>query len=186
MRRLAPLVRLLVGLVLVTPLLAGGDPAVAQDHPTTSATMSFTVTGGYRGQETAAHILARHDMQGTFYISSRLIGLPDYLDKADVRSIAASGSEIGGGAVSHRDLSTMTDQQVLKEICADRWALSSWGSPVTIFAYPGACTASESLPPLNAYELRTTSPGATVADQFEQLVRWVSARPAVGVHTVNQ
>jgi len=256
MRRLAPLVRLLVGLVLVTPLFAGVDPAVAQDHPTTSATVSFTFTGGYRGQETAAHILARHDMQGTFYISSRLIGLPDYLDKADVRSIAASGSEIGGGAVSHRDLSTMTDQQVLKEICADRWALSSWGFPVTSFAYPhgswtyaaqaatqkcgynsarglaelrvsnthcNACPASESLPPLNAYELRTTSPRATVADleraitraqgsgggwilvaldhvcrcpergdgaltpeQFEQLVRWVSARRAVGVRTVNQ
>src|SRR4051794_23469297 len=99
MRRLAPLARLLVGLALVTPLLAGANPAVAQDNPTTSTTVSFTFTGGYRGQEAAAHTLVRDDMQGTFYLSSGLIGLPDYLDKADVRSIAASGREIGGGTV---------------------------------------------------------------------------------------
>jgi hypothetical protein len=86
-----------------------------------------------------------------------------------------------------------------------------------------ACPPSESLPPRNAYELRTTSSRATVAgleraisraqesgggwvlvaldhlcrcpdrgdgaltpEQFEQFVRWVSARPGVGVRTVNQ
>jgi peptidoglycan/xylan/chitin deacetylase (PgdA/CDA1 family) len=256
MSRLAPMARLLVGLVLVSPLVAGAHPAAARERPTTSTTVSFTFTGGYRGQEAAAQILARHDMQGTFYVSSRFIGLPDYLAGADLRSIAASGSEIGGGTVSHRDLATMTDRKVLQEICADRSILSSWGFPVTSFAYPhgswsyaaqaaaqkcgynsarglaqlrvsnthcSACPPSESLPPLNAYELRTTSPRATVVDletvithaqqsgggwvlvavdrvcrcpdrghgaltpeQFEQLVRWVSARPAVRVRTVNQ
>ena len=190
------LARLLVGLILPTPLLTAAQPATAQEH-STPTTVSFTFTGGYRGQETAARILARHDLAGTFYVSSRFVGLPDYLDAADMRAIAASGSEIGGGTVSHQDLATMTGQHVVQEVCADRSALSSWGFPVTSFAYPygswsytaqtavqkcgynsarglaqlrvserhcSACPASESLPPLNAYELRTTSPGAGVAD----------------------
>lgn len=190
------LVRLLAGLVLATPLLAAAGPATAREQ-STPTTVSFTFTGGYRGQETAARILARHDVAGTFYVSSRFVGLPDYLDAVDLRAIAASGSEIGGGSVRHRDLATMSEEQVLQEVCADRAALSSFGFPVTSFAYPygswtytaqtavqncgynsarglaqlrvsdshcSACPASESLPPLNAYDLRTTSPGADVAD----------------------
>lgn len=40
MSRLAPLARLLVGLLLVAPLVAGAHPAAAQERPTTSTTVS--------------------------------------------------------------------------------------------------------------------------------------------------
>jgi peptidoglycan/xylan/chitin deacetylase (PgdA/CDA1 family) len=197
MKRRASVARLLAGLAFVPSLVAPVGPAAAQDHRPTPTTVSFTFTGGYRGQETAAEILAHHDMRGTFYVSSRFIGLPAYLEADDLRSIAASGSEIGGGTVSHDDLARKTEKQVLHEVCADRSTLSSWGYPVTSFAYPygswtyagqaaaqecgynsarglaqlrvsnthcSACPPSESVPPLNAYELRTTSPGASEAD----------------------
>jgi peptidoglycan/xylan/chitin deacetylase (PgdA/CDA1 family) len=198
MNSAASAARLLVGFALVILLFASPAPASAETSgrkpPTT---VSFTFTGGYRGQEVAGAILARHNMTATFYVSSRFVGLPAYLGARDLRSIAASGSEIGGGTLSHQDLATQTDEQVVREICADRSTLSSWGFPVTSFAYPygswtyagqaaaqkcgynsarglaelrisdthcSACPASESAPPLNAYDLRTTSPGATVAD----------------------
>jgi peptidoglycan/xylan/chitin deacetylase (PgdA/CDA1 family) len=189
--------RLLVGFALVTLLFASTPASAETSEKTPPTTVSFTFTGGFRGQEVAAAILARHNMTGTFYVSSRSIGLPAYLGARDLRSIAGSGSEIGGGTLSHQDLATQTDEQVVQEICADRSTLSSWGFPVTSFAYPygswtyagqaaaqkcgynsarglaelrvsdtlcSACPASESVPPLNAYDLRTTSPGATVAD----------------------
>ena len=194
------LARLLVGLALATsllanPLLSTAEAATAQQD-TSLTTVSFTFTGGYRGQERAARVLARHDVAGTFYVSSRLVGLPDYLEAVDLRAIAASGSEIGGGTARHQDLSTMSAKRVLQEVCADRSLLSSWGFPMTSFAYPhgswtytaqtavqkcgynsarglaqlrvsdshcSACPPSESLPPLNVYDLRTTSPDAGVA-----------------------
>jgi peptidoglycan/xylan/chitin deacetylase (PgdA/CDA1 family) len=204
--------RLLVGLALATsllaiPLLATAEAAPAQQD-TGPTTVSFTFTGGYRGQEAAARILARHDVAGTFYVSSRFVGLPDYLDAADLRAISASGSEIGGGTTRHQDLATMPAERVLQEVCADRSNLSSRGFPMTSFAYPhgswtytaqtavqrcgynsarglaqlrvsdshcSACPPSESLPPLNVYDLRTTSPDADVTALEQTIARAQSA-----------
>lgn len=99
-------------------------------------TVSFTFTGGYRGQEQAATLLADHGMAGTFYVSSGYIGRPAYLSRHDLRTIHAAGSEIGGGTVTHRDLSAISPDTVLREVCHDRATLSSWDIPVSSFAYP--------------------------------------------------
>lgn len=198
-----------MGVVILAAVLLAPARAGAVDRAAASTTVSFTFTGGYRGQEAAAQVLARHHLNGTFYVSSHFVGLPDYLSIHELRALSASGSEIGGGATRHQDLAGMPMDQVLAEVCDDRVALASWGFPVRSFAYPygsgtyaaqaavkrcgynsargvaqlrvsdthcTACPTAESVPPLNPYNLRTTSPGTTV----EELTRVIARAQHLG------
>src|SRR4051794_3171954 len=182
-----------MGIAMVT----SAAPASAASDGAPVTTVSLTFTGGYRGQQVAAAILNRHGMAGTFYVSSHYVGMADYMSVRDLRAIARSRSEIGGGTVSHHDLATMSAATVRVEVCNDRAALRAWGFPATSFAYPygswtydgqlaakscgynsarglarlrvsathcGGCPTSEGVPPLDVYDIRTTSPGSSIAE----------------------
>jgi peptidoglycan/xylan/chitin deacetylase (PgdA/CDA1 family) len=103
--------------------------------------VSLTFDDGTADQMTVESILNASRLKGTFFVNSGTIGLPGYLTKADLSTIAAAGHEIGGHTVTHPDLTTLPLAEVQRQICDDRVQLASWGLPTPrSFAYPFAAT----------------------------------------------
>jgi len=84
-------------------------------------------------------ILARHHVQATFF----LIGLHVPGNEALVRRMHAEGHEIGNHSWSHRDLTTLSPQEVELEISTTQQAIAAAGVPLpTLFRAPyGAVNA---------------------------------------------
>lgn len=116
--------------VVVPPVLAGPRTVV-----------SLTFDDGNADQLAAASILDAAGIHGTFFVISGYIGAAGYLSRADLDRLAAAGHEIGGHTVTHADLTTLPIDEVRRQICNDRVALSSWGFNVRSFAYPFAATS---------------------------------------------
>lgn len=98
--------------------------------------VSFTFDGGYKGQETAAKILANHEMAGTFFINSGYLDYPAYLSVDDLRDISRQRHEIGGGSLYNNNLTDIDAEDATQQVCDDRATLSQLGFQVTSFAYP--------------------------------------------------
>ncbi len=122
------------------PAQAAG--AVAAPGGTRAATagptvVSFTFDDGDADQATAARILHRYHMAGTFYIITGAVGTPGYLTLAQLHRFAAQGDEIGAHTVSHLELTGITPAEARRQACMSRAILTGWGFRVTSFAYPG-------------------------------------------------
>lgn len=113
----------------------GGDNAIPI-WKSGETVVSFTFDGGYKDQNLAAEILAKHGLAGTFYINSGYIGYPAYLTTDDLRDIARNRSEIGGGSLFNDDLEKLDASRAHQEVCDDRATLSQLGFQVTSFSYP--------------------------------------------------
>lgn len=125
------LVALSMGLVAM-PL----PTATAVAAPATRTVVSLTFDDGYATVQAARTALAEHNMDGTFYIPSGLVGQPGRLTWEDVRGLQAEGNEIGGHTVNHLHLDALDDAEQARQVCDDRAALINQGLRVTNFAYP--------------------------------------------------
>jgi peptidoglycan/xylan/chitin deacetylase (PgdA/CDA1 family) len=100
--------------------------------------VSLTFDDALAEQKTAADILHKHGLNGTFYINSGTVGKPHYFEQGNLKRLASLGHEIGGHSASHLDLTTLPADDARREVCADRATLTGWGFRVTSFAYPYA------------------------------------------------
>lgn len=86
----------------------------------------------------AVPVMQQAGVKGTFYVISGVVGAPNYLTLGNLQTIAGAGNEIGGHTVTHPDLTTVSSDEALRQICNGRVALTNWGFRVTSFAYPYA------------------------------------------------
>ena len=126
----------LTGLILALTTVGIAAPSQAAVGPNTVVTLSFDDANA--DQTAAVSILNAAGLKGTFYIPSGFVGAAGYLTRAQLTSIAASGHEIGGHTVNHADLTAVTPAEASRQVCTDRATLTSWGFPMTSFAYPFA------------------------------------------------
>jgi PKD repeat protein len=111
--------------------------------PAKATSVVLTFDDGTVGQDQAAAVMAQYGMHGTFYINSGRVGVQDYLTASQLHTVAAAGNEIAGHTVDHADLTTLSSDDVAREVCNDRVALHNLGFAVKNFAYPfGAYNAS--------------------------------------------
>ena len=112
-----------------------------QAAPLWRTLVSLTFDDGLT-QSAALAILAKHKMVGTFYVNSDRIDDTDYLSKAELDSLVAAGSEIGGHTINHVDLATLSDSAQRTAICDDMKNLVNWYGvdQVHSFAYPFSST----------------------------------------------
>ena len=103
-----------------------GDPLI----------VSLTFDDGSSDQYAMRSILAEHSMRATFYINSGAVGMPGYLNWAQLAALAADGNELGGHTVDHVNLTTLSASAAKRQIANDRDALMRHGFTVTSFAYP--------------------------------------------------
>lgn len=93
---------------------------------------------GYKdATENALPILQKHNMTGTFYIVSGLVGHRAYMTWEQVTALKDAGMEIGGHTVWHPYLTKISEEKARAEITDSKKKLEEkLGMTVTTFAYP--------------------------------------------------
>jgi peptidoglycan/xylan/chitin deacetylase (PgdA/CDA1 family) len=121
-------------------------PAVAQ---ATSATPTTVVSLNFDNDTYSEYTLGYQDalqsagVDATFYINSGTIGTSNHLTWSEVSSLAAAGDDIGGKTVDGTNLTTLSTQQQISEICNDVQNIKAHGVTPLTFAYPsGASNAA--------------------------------------------
>jgi peptidoglycan/xylan/chitin deacetylase (PgdA/CDA1 family) len=141
-RRAAIWVRAVFSVLLAATGVALIAP-VASAATATAVSLSFdnnTVSEYTLGYQNA---LQPAGVNGTFYINSGTIGSSaKFMSWSQVSSIAAGGSEIGGKTVDGINLTTLSAQQQINEICNDRQNIMSHGTTPITFAYPAGASNS--------------------------------------------
>lgn len=182
-------------------------PLVAQ---TTSAASSIVVSLNFDNNAVSEYSLGFQDalqpagVNATFYINSGTIGTSNKLSWSQVSSLATAGNDIGGKTVDGTNLTTLSAQQQVSEICNDRQNIASHGITPITFAYPAGAsnsavqaavqscgygnartagslspsgaTYAETLPPRNWLGLRAYAPsGQVTLSNLESLVSGAAA-----------
>lgn len=84
----------------------------------------------------ALPIMQKFNFTGTAYLVLNYVGGVGFMNVKEVQELYAAGWEIGSHSLSHRDLTTIPDDQE-KEIVESRWKLQDYaGVPILTFAYP--------------------------------------------------
>jgi peptidoglycan/xylan/chitin deacetylase (PgdA/CDA1 family) len=101
-------------------------------------TFVITIDDGYKdGYQNAMPILVSHGYVATYFVIAERIGWASFLSAFELRSLVASGMEIGNHSYSHGDLAAMTPQQQLKEVDGASAIIADvTGIWPTTFAYP--------------------------------------------------
>ncbi|NEA30396.1 polysaccharide deacetylase family protein [Streptomyces sp. SID13031] len=105
--------------------------------------VSLTFNDGLRSQyQYAGPVLKSHNVNGTFYVSSRIIdaNAPGYFATWDADSLYRDGNEIGGLSKDHIDLTDPSTTQAYKQdqVCSDKQRLTNLGYDPVSFSYPFA------------------------------------------------
>ena len=124
------------GVALMVSVVAAADPAAALEGQPTVVSLTFDDSNA--DQMAAVDIMNANALDGTFYTLSGFIGAPGYQTRADLDAIAAAGHEIASHTVTHPDMATLNSAEAIRQACESRATLTSWGFPITSFAYPFA------------------------------------------------
>jgi peptidoglycan/xylan/chitin deacetylase (PgdA/CDA1 family) len=82
-------------------------------------------------------------VDATYYVNSGVVGTSNHLSWSQISSLAAAGDDIGGKTVDGTNLTTLSAQQQISEICTDRQNFIAHGVTPISFAYPsGASNAA--------------------------------------------
>ncbi len=136
--------RALYAVTLLLAAVAATLPFGEADAATPPVTVvSLTFDDANTNQMTAATILNKYDVDGTFFINSGFVGAPGYLTLANLQTLKSAGHEIGGHTLSHPDLTALPADEAKRQICNDRAALLQQGFAVRSFAYPFAVLNAE-------------------------------------------
>jgi peptidoglycan/xylan/chitin deacetylase (PgdA/CDA1 family) len=124
-----------LGWLVPIALIMSQLPACAR-APTPETEIALTFDDGLAEDPQFAAMLEARGLRGTFFIISGSLGHEGYMSVAQVHGLAAAGHEIGGHTVSHPYLTTLSPDEVQRQICNDRANLASYGFETRSFAYP--------------------------------------------------
>jgi peptidoglycan/xylan/chitin deacetylase (PgdA/CDA1 family) len=184
-------------------VLASTGLVASPAHAATTTVVSLTFDDGHASQYAVRTMLQSRGMVGTYYINSAMVGTSSYyMTWPQIHDVAAAGNEIGGHTLHHTNLTTVSATTAKTEVCDDRTSLINQGfSPLASFAYPEAaynstaeqivrdcgytsargvgdvscsgCPYAETMPPLDAFALRTPD-GITTSTTLANLQSYVT------------
>ncbi|MFJ2031222.1 polysaccharide deacetylase family protein [Streptosporangium sp. NPDC087985] len=105
--------------------------------------VSLTFDDGDVTHPSAARMLERRGMRGTFYVNTETVGRDLKLTRRQLAAIAKAGHEIGGHTLTHLRLTELTRSEQRVQICDDRRTLVAWGYRPTTLAYPFGAVDSD-------------------------------------------
>ena len=102
-------------------------------------TVVLTFDDGYASHFTlVASLLLRYRFSGTFFVTTDHIGRPGYLSWEQLRKLVFLGMEIGSHGMSHRPLTTLSREDLEKELSQSKRTLEEQlGVPIRALAAPG-------------------------------------------------
>jgi peptidoglycan/xylan/chitin deacetylase (PgdA/CDA1 family) len=99
---------------------------------------SLTFDDGKKSNLYIAEELARREISGTFFIISNRCQSRGYLSKSDILELRKLGMEIGSHSCTHRHLSRLPQEEMMRELQDSKHFLEDIISqPVYCIAYPG-------------------------------------------------
>ena len=102
--------------------------------------------GNRSDHEHALPILLENGFTATFFITGNRVGHPEGLGEAEIRSLCASGMEVGSHGMTHRFLSELSRSDQQSECRQSREALSAITSArVRFFSVPGGRYTGETM-----------------------------------------
>lgn len=116
--------------------------------PGTGRRAVLTFDDGYRGvaERAMPHLASRGFSATVFVVAGRIGGVNDWdgetpgeplLSADEIRALHAAGIEIGSHGATHRALTRLDDEGLVREIAGSREALERLvGAPVASFCYP--------------------------------------------------
>src|SRR5579863_3680088 len=107
----------------------------------TRATRHIVVTTSWDDDDRSglkvAKLLGAKKIPGTFYVQSGRLAEGTHLTAADLRALTADGFEIGGHTVSHKVLTSLSPQDMAREVGECKQVLQdATGREVTAVCYP--------------------------------------------------
>jgi peptidoglycan/xylan/chitin deacetylase (PgdA/CDA1 family) len=94
---------------------------------------------------TALPIMQRYGFTGVSYIVYYSVGITNYMNAEQIRSLHAAGWEIGSHSLSHTDLTSRPERQEAEIVQSRRRLEALLGVPILSFAYPFGAYNSDSL-----------------------------------------
>lgn len=132
-----------IGAALAVVVSFGQFTFTSQAQAAGETVVSLTFNDGLMSQYLHARpVLLAHNVQGTFYLSSKVIeaNAPGYIATWHADALYRDGNEIGGLGKDHVDLTDPGTDQAYKQdqVCGDRQRLSTLGYDPQSFSYPFA------------------------------------------------
>ena len=94
--------------------------------------------GDLSGHTTAAPLLERHGLHGQFFVVSRWIGQPGFMNADQLRDLVRRGHGVHSHSRTHARLSSLSAAEIDDEVQGSRTDLETiLGQPVTQFSIPG-------------------------------------------------
>jgi peptidoglycan/xylan/chitin deacetylase (PgdA/CDA1 family) len=111
---------------------------VVASFATIQTLVSLTFDNGSISQYTLGYqqALQPHSVKANFFVNSGVMGGTNHMSWPQLSTLASAGDEIGGKTVDGTNLTTLTAQQQINEICNDRQTLTQHGLKPFAFAYP--------------------------------------------------
>ena len=132
--------------LVLTMLLGCGTEQLAEREQlatsTTTTIVSLTFDDTLADQAQVGALLSARGMHATFYINSPRIDATGYMTSGQIASLRDSGNEIAGHTLDHLDPTTLSPDEMRRQICDDRVALLGRSYAVRSFAYPFGATNS--------------------------------------------
>lgn len=132
-----------IGAAVAVAVSFGQITFVTQAQAVGETAVSLTFNDGLKSQyQYAGPVLKSHNVNGTFYVSSRIIdaNAPGYFATWEADALYRDGNEIGGLSRDHIDLTDPNTTQAYKQdqVCSDKQRLTNLGYDPVSFSYPFA------------------------------------------------
>lgn len=154
--------------------IVSDDYLLAEYTPTpfNHGLVSVTFDDGWSNQYTNGFpLLNKYGLKATFYIiSGELNDQPDYMSITQIKNLQNAGNEIASHSVSHPDLTTLSQANLISEMSQSQITLqNTFGVPVVNFAYPfGAYNANTIAVGKQYYRSqRSVNQGLNTKDNFD-------------------
>jgi Polysaccharide deacetylase len=98
--------------------------------------VSLTFDDGYSDQWRVRSLLREYSLCATFYVNTRKIAQPGFMDWEQLAALAEDRHEIGGHTLDHINLESVDAAEARRQVDEDRRALIEKGFTATTFSYP--------------------------------------------------
>jgi len=131
-------------MALLARQTAAADGSVHRLENGRSAMLTFD--DSFAEHLTVGTLLQEHGLVGVFSVISGLVGKTGHLSRAGLKQLAASGHRIASHTVTHRPLPSLSNAELVAELCDSKAALEDLtGQAVEWFVPPGGLLCPRSV-----------------------------------------